>query len=399
MKNIVITGGELNNKGAQAMTFIAVDEIKKRYPSANIFLAAGTGREDDKIKAEPYRFEIVDAAMMDLKGLACRNRIWKFILGVRYGKDIYRPELCSILQNMDIMIDISGYAIGKDWGIKNSLLTAFRGNLAKAFGAKVYYMPQSFGVCNFGGAKEKIVKRILKMWLGCADVVYAREREGYVYLTQELGLRNVRRSYDLVLQNKGVSLTNIYHRIPCMREYVIEKKSVGIVPNMKIKKYRNQEQILALYKQVVAELLKEQYMVYLIYHSKEDLSLCSDIKSCFETDVKVQIIREELSYVEYCGIVRQLDFIVASRYHSVVNAYREGVPCIVWGWAAKYRELLQLFDQERYVCSVRTENEDVRIVDMLHDMIDKREQNAGMICRKLKEIQTENVFDILGRMN
>ena len=30
MKNIIITGGELFNKGAQAMTFITVDEMKKR---------------------------------------------------------------------------------------------------------------------------------------------------------------------------------------------------------------------------------------------------------------------------------------------------------------------------------------------------------------------------------
>ena len=29
MRNIIITGGELFNKGAQAMTFVAVDELKK----------------------------------------------------------------------------------------------------------------------------------------------------------------------------------------------------------------------------------------------------------------------------------------------------------------------------------------------------------------------------------
>ena len=38
MKNIIITGGELFNKGAQAMTFIAVDEMKKRFPDHQILV-------------------------------------------------------------------------------------------------------------------------------------------------------------------------------------------------------------------------------------------------------------------------------------------------------------------------------------------------------------------------
>ena len=38
MKNIIITGGELFNKGAQAMTFITVDEMKKRFTDHNIYV-------------------------------------------------------------------------------------------------------------------------------------------------------------------------------------------------------------------------------------------------------------------------------------------------------------------------------------------------------------------------
>lgn len=38
MRNVIITGGELFNKGAQAMTFIAVDELRRRFPEHQIFL-------------------------------------------------------------------------------------------------------------------------------------------------------------------------------------------------------------------------------------------------------------------------------------------------------------------------------------------------------------------------
>ena len=38
MRNIIITGGELFNKGAQAMTFVTVNELKKRFPDHQIYL-------------------------------------------------------------------------------------------------------------------------------------------------------------------------------------------------------------------------------------------------------------------------------------------------------------------------------------------------------------------------
>ena len=38
MKNIIITGGELFNKGAQAMTFVAVNELRRLFPEHEIFL-------------------------------------------------------------------------------------------------------------------------------------------------------------------------------------------------------------------------------------------------------------------------------------------------------------------------------------------------------------------------
>ena len=44
MGNVIITGGDLKNKGAQAMTFVTVDEIKKRFPEERIYLAAYTYR-------------------------------------------------------------------------------------------------------------------------------------------------------------------------------------------------------------------------------------------------------------------------------------------------------------------------------------------------------------------
>ena len=58
-KYILITGGELKNKGAQAMTFITVDQIAKRYPECKVLLLSNQDYvRSDEEKAN-YKFDIL----------------------------------------------------------------------------------------------------------------------------------------------------------------------------------------------------------------------------------------------------------------------------------------------------------------------------------------------------
>ena len=41
MRYILISGGTLRNKGAQAMVFVAVDELRKRFPNHEILALMG----------------------------------------------------------------------------------------------------------------------------------------------------------------------------------------------------------------------------------------------------------------------------------------------------------------------------------------------------------------------
>ena len=51
MGYILITGGNLINKGAQAMTFIAVDEIKRRFPDREVVVISDVdaARSDEEL--------------------------------------------------------------------------------------------------------------------------------------------------------------------------------------------------------------------------------------------------------------------------------------------------------------------------------------------------------------
>lgn len=395
MGNVIITGGDLKNKGAQAMTFITVDEIRRRFPGERIYLASGTGSEADKTKAEPFRFEIIDAAICDLKGLACVNPFIRLLLEMRYGKAVYHKEYGKFWRDTDLLIDISGYSIGTDWGIRTSLLAALRGKIAALFGAKVYYMPQSFGPCDFGGFKGRLAEALLKKWLSCADVLFAREKQGYDFLRNKYGLKNVRLSCDLVLQNQRIDLSNVYKEIPDMLRFEIKQRSIAIIPNAKTFRFGREEKILSLYQAAINGMMDRGYTVYLIFHSSEDQKICGKLKDFFSEEERVVLIRDELSCIEYGQVAKQFDFVIASRYHSVIHAYKEGVPCIVLGWAVKYAELLSLFGQEKFVFDVRGEIDEKRFLDMITEMECNDKAYSEQVREKLKEIQQENVFDVV----
>lgn len=64
-KYIAIVGGELFNKGAQAMTFTVINEMKDKYPDAEILLLSSMDYERPSEEKERYNFEILRWSIKD----------------------------------------------------------------------------------------------------------------------------------------------------------------------------------------------------------------------------------------------------------------------------------------------------------------------------------------------
>ena len=56
---ILITGGELFNKGAQAMTFITVDKMKEMFPDHEIIVFSHRDANRSETEKENYRFKFI----------------------------------------------------------------------------------------------------------------------------------------------------------------------------------------------------------------------------------------------------------------------------------------------------------------------------------------------------
>ena len=118
MKKVLITGANFNNKGAQSMLFVCVDEIRRRFPNAKILF-----QTKEFIDESNYHFEIVWIGLDDFKianGSISESLIRiakdcvKLILGRKQGfLRVFRD--IDKIKNVDLVIDISGFSIGEKW--------------------------------------------------------------------------------------------------------------------------------------------------------------------------------------------------------------------------------------------------------------------------------------------
>lgn len=406
MGYVLITGGNLINKGAQAMVFVAVDEVKRRFPDKEVVVVSDVdaARSDEELMR--YRFLFRDSVC--LYG-------WKYkLIQHRYGKLDRHGDAKYIRKHIDMVIDVSGYTFGSNWGILANLLAAYRVRAAAKSRAPIYFMPQSVGPFEWKGLRGKIAEHYMSLWLRKAKFFYGREQEGCEFLRRRLGVYYVKYAPDLVMTNRGVDRRELFRSMPGPRtgepedSYrgraswdagdveipVIEPNSVGVVPNVRNDRYGGANQMDAFYRRVIDRLLEMGRTVYIIRHAVQDRECCRRIKAFYEKEVRVVLLEDEMDCFAYSALAARFDYLIASRYHAVVHAYKEGIPCIVPGWALKYQELLKLFDQQEYAIDIRTAKPDAAD-EPIARMEENYAKEAEKIRKQLVKLQRGNVFDVL----
>lgn len=398
-KRFLIVGANFENKGAQSMLFITTDELMKRSPDAEVFFAS-----TDIYDVESYRFKFLyypkvakDIALgrqvLKHKIVQSMKDLIKFFIGRR--RNLWKfTDLYKLLPSIDLIVDISGFNLGKQWDreVQGAYLDNLR--IANKFNIPIVLLPQSFGPFDYDDEEKDIVKSISGL-LPHAKVIYAREQEGFDALIQTFSLTNVRLSTDLVLQNQGINKRNVFSGTYDIKTPDVKPNSIGIVPNKQCFNHGREEELLHEYEIIINYVLLCKRDVYIFRHSKEDLEMCEKIFSLYINNKSVHLVQEDFSCMEYDEYVRKFDYIVCSRYHGIVHAYRNYIPCLILGWAIKYKELAGLVDQQQYAFDISDSSclTDSNVINALQNM----EKNFIEESKKIKEhittIQRKNCFD------
>ena len=401
-KSFLLVGANFINKGAQAMLFTAVTELRKRFVDCDIYMSSIFDYMEDNSQ---YRFSIIPGGNLSYK--CCDNIVvytyvknkgrLKEFLGKNNLEKKY-AQLRDILPSLTAVLDISGYALSSQWGYDNSMKYIQTLKWAEKNGIPVFLLPQSFGPFDYGDNQYTADKEIKKSLAG-VECIFAREKNGKELLKKKYGLKNVVLSADMVLQCKKLTLNEIFQSMPeDIGVRISTHKNVAVIPNVRNLEHGNKEIVMKMYDAAVRTLLKLDRNVYLVAHSKEDGAICEKLKKDYSNNGRVFLVEEDLNCIQYESFVSFMDYIIGSRFHSIVHAYKEDIPCVAIGWAVKYKELLERFGQIQYAVDVRSNNAENALLEAINRMEINYTHEKAKIAESLKIIQDQNCFDVIEKI-
>ena len=109
----------------------------------------------------------------------------------------------------------------------------------------------------------------------------------------------------------------------------------------------------------------------------------------------VILLQDEFNTIELEHIIKQFDFIITSRYHSIIHAYNNITPAIVIGWADKYVELLEFFNQLDYFIDCTNLDKNIKIKNKIKKMIIDYTLEKNTITEKLNDLPGTYIFNDL----
>lgn len=398
--NYLLTGAEFNNKGAEAMTLVALKNIYNYDKKANIFIMFFGKYPEFDLKENINFFEVstyqIEHMLGNFSKFFMKDRIKDIIKAFVPEKKSYfwkYKNAKSILKSIDAMIDISGFSFSSKWGDGDTVEFANKILLLKKYGAKVYLMPQSFGPYDY--KDNKVLQYGLNALKQC-DRIFAREKVGYDSL-KKFGLTNVEYCPDSVLIEKNFNPFILLKNNKSVEEIeFINDNNVAIIPNYRLidKGGYNKEKLLNLYKDIICKLLSN-HKIYLIAHAGEDLEICKIIKNMFNDNDNVILIDHVMISFNYENACQNFQFIVASRYHAIIHAYKQFTPALVLGWADKYQDITHLVNQDEYLIDYTNSEAVMQSLERIENNY-KNEKKVIEEC--LKNIQQSDCYKVLREM-
>lgn len=387
--SILIVGGELFNKGAQAMTYTVVSQISDRYPEKDIYLMSTQDFERPAEERARYTFEILpwspDIRLSYLRGGELLEQ------NIDYSDEVLE-DISRAVSTADCTIDINGYALSSQRGTRRSLLYLLNIMIARRRGIPFHIFPQSIGPFDYEFPESVPMQFLLGTYLPYPAQIYPREESGVTDVGQYRET-NLHQELDLVLTH-DYEVGNIFRNPPNPEIPTVPDHSVGIVPNMRVAERISEEQFRSLYTDIIETLQELDRHPVVIQHSIEDEPLCETIAEVAGDEVTV--ITGDRQPFELEAVINQLNFLIGSRYHSIVHAYKQNVPAIVIGWAEKYQVLLSKFHQEDSVFDVRggTDTEQLlEIIKRYHEGYEDRMKTLN--DQKEELISDRSIFETI----
>lgn len=378
--NFLLVGANFYNKGAQLMLLSTIDSLKKRYPNDTICVSPTIGHESELkslgVKILDYPLFHVGSGKKFRRYLKYGNWLQFFFNG---------PKGTIKLSEIDVILDISGFAFTDQWGVEPVKNLNLLLDEAKKHKTKYIFMPQAFGPFEKEGMKIYMTEVLSK-----ATLVFARDPISYQYLI------SLQEDRDKIKLAPDITLT--YGR----KSHDLANYCC-IIPNGRILDQGAAEwgdEYEKLLKNMINQICSQTDLeIYIVIHdrSSTDSKLAQKILESYNSNNRIFRFDEE-NPLKLKEFLAKSQFVIGSRFHALASSLSSNVPCIGLGWSHKYKMLFEDYEVADYSFVAP----ETKIMECLDDLIlpGKREEIRTTLKRVNEKLQvkSEEMWELIERI-
>lgn len=366
---IQIKGTGSHNKGAEMMLLTILQQLKN---------------EDVKFTVAPQK-GACEYSFYSKLGLY--PKIWLAFKGFQLGKlGKFIPKKIRDLyglvtdEEIDVILDASGFAYSSQWGDHPAKIMAEESRLWKKNGKKIILLPQAFGPF-----ETENIKNSMREIINNSALLYARDTFSYQALLKITNNTNKIKLYpDFTVLFKGI--------LPSYFDQNLHQ--VCIVPNQRMKDKRDDsDNYEEFFSKIISKLQGHDLSPFFLIHGgAEDRALAEKIN--FLLDAKIDIISEENPYL-IKGIIGNSIGLIGSRFHSLASGLYSGIPTLGTGWSHKYHYLFDEFEFEGGLIDLNISDNDLaKKLEFITIEKERATLRKHLIEKKnILETKTRKLFD------
>jgi polysaccharide pyruvyl transferase WcaK-like protein len=310
------------NKGAELMLLSIISVIKERYPDSVITMAP-TAPSHERPVSKMLALGIAPKLHFYKYGL-----FWSDLSRIIPKRFITRYGLVTD-QDVDLVLDASGFAYGDVWGRWPSENLQAESKRWRRSGTKTILLPQSFGP--FSDNKHRVT---VSKWVNNVDMIFARDHDSYINLTSVVGSDpKIRIAPDFTQLIPGA--------VPPSFDPALHQ--VAIVPNYRIAAQGGAGAHMTYISFLIqcAEIIKQrrENPFLLVHEGAQDNQIAQKVAGVLDLPVIA-----DSNPLHLKGILGACKASIGSRYHGLVSSLSQGVPSIAIGWSHKYSRLLEEYE-------------------------------------------------------
>jgi polysaccharide pyruvyl transferase WcaK-like protein len=372
--NMLLHGVGCRNKGAELMLCAIIEHIRSKTAGIRLISSYWESHEDSVRHGLWRLFETT----------RLRNRLFHQLLQTR----LFRQYGIVASHEIDAVLDASGFGFGDQWCHLNVRSTCeFLLRFARA-GKKLIMLPQAFGPFTRPEIREPC-----RELLQSAVLVYARDQESFEHVKSLL-------ISDATLR-LAPDFTNLLEGAVPMSVMTSDiERRVCFLPNQKMVEKHGEEtgrayiRFLAHAWRYLARRGVESFTLFQQDNDEELLPL-------LENEVKqpLSVVRET-DPILIKGIIGTSRFVIGSRFHGLVSALSQGVPCLGTSWSHKYEALfadygcsecllkdLDRFDQlEARIDRFTDQTSVASIVSQLRDASERQKDRSRLMWEEVDQM-------------